>query len=130
MAEQQGDRRAGERVEERPGERVVGDVGDLGDAERSGGGVVDDHAVQQVRQQVGEHVRQFVEVAPVHVPAVVVGLALIAVAVCVGLSEVAEVVLDWRWVAAGVLLLSGAAVLLAVLAAGIRRTLREEEARR
>ena len=68
------------------------------------------------------------ELSPVHVPAVVVGLVLLAVAGHVALRELTGTVLDWRWLTAGVLLVSGAAVVLSVIVAALRSALRDEDA--
>ncbi|PPK93149.1 hypothetical protein CLV92_11166 [Kineococcus xinjiangensis] len=75
--------------------------------------------------RVAETVQELVELSPVHVPGVVVGLALVAVAVTVGAWEALAAVLDLRWVVAAVLLASGAAVVLGVAVAAVRRALRD-----
>jgi MFS family permease len=60
-------------------------------------------------------------VRTVNVGAVLGGLVLLAVAAWVGAHEVTGATWDWRWSAAGVLLASGACVVVAAVVSAVRQ---------
>ena len=92
------------------------------------------HGVGDLTRPVG--VREFPplpgdpgRVRTVDVGAVLGGLVLLAVAAWVGTHEVTGRAWDWRWSAAGVLLLSGLCVVVAAVVSAVRQRDRSGEER-